>query len=69
MLPLPPFPGVVRDQFYDGRVKKEPAAIVMRLAPSWVRFGTFELFSARGDVDGLRKLADWTIRSAFLVSE
>ena len=56
--------GVVRDQFYDGNTRREPGAVVLRLAPTWVRFGSFELLAARGDASGLRKLADWTIRSA-----
>jgi uncharacterized protein YdiU (UPF0061 family) len=56
--------GVVRDQFYDGNTRREPGAVVLRLAPTWVRFGSFELLAARGDAAGLRKLADWTIRSS-----
>ena len=56
--------GVVRDQFYDGNTRREPGAVVLRLAPTGVRFGSFELLAARGDASGLRKLADWTIRSA-----
>ncbi|MFM7932002.1 MAG: protein adenylyltransferase SelO family protein, partial [Pirellula sp.] len=32
---------VVRDMFYDGRPRREPGAIVCRVAPSFVRFGNF----------------------------
>ena len=39
----------------------ETAAIVMRLAPSFVRFGSFEIFAARGNDDALRTLADFVI--------
>jgi len=53
---------VVRDMFYDGHPAPEPGAIVCRLAPSFIRFGSFELPSSRGDVDLLRQLADFTIR-------
>jgi uncharacterized protein YdiU (UPF0061 family) len=53
---------VVRDMFYDGHPAPEPGAIVCRLAPSFSRFGSFELPSSRGDVDLLRQLADFTIR-------
>jgi uncharacterized protein YdiU (UPF0061 family) len=33
--------------FYDGRPKLEPGAVVCRVAPSFVRFGNFEIFAAR----------------------
>ena len=49
---------VMRDMFYDGRPALEPGAIVCRVAPSFVRFGSFELPAARGDIDLLRALAD-----------
>ena len=56
---------VVRDMFYDGRPKEEPGAIVCRVAPSFLRFGSYEIFSARGDIDNLRHLVDYTIRTDF----
>src|SRR5579859_4535066 len=34
---------VVRDMFYDGNPRSEPGAIVCRVAPSFIRFGNFEL--------------------------
>jgi uncharacterized protein YdiU (UPF0061 family) len=39
----------------------ETAAIVVRLAPSFVRFGSFEIFAARGEHDAVRILADYVI--------
>ncbi len=39
----------------------ETAAVVTRLAPSFLRFGHFEHFAAQGDVDSLRALADHAI--------
>lgn len=39
----------------------ETAAIVVRLAPSFVRFGSFEIFAARGETDAVRRLADYVI--------
>ena len=39
----------------------EKAAILLRLAPSFVRFGSFEIFAARGDGDAIRTLADFVI--------
>lgn len=56
---------VIRDMFYDGNPKEEPGAIVCRVAPSFIRFGSFEIFSARGEQDVLKQLADFTIRSDF----
>ncbi|MDT8372140.1 MAG: YdiU family protein [Gammaproteobacteria bacterium] len=56
---------VWRDMFYDGRPQQEPGAIVCRVAPSFLRFGSYELFSARSDIDNLRKLVDFTITTEF----
>ncbi|MEZ4869039.1 MAG: YdiU family protein [Caldilineaceae bacterium] len=56
---------VMRDMFYDGHPKAEPGAIVCRVAPSFVRFGNFEIFTARGEMELLRQLADYTIRADF----
>ncbi len=39
----------------------ETAAVVTRVAPSFVRFGHFEHFAAAGDTDALRRLADFVI--------
>lgn len=39
----------------------ETAAIVVRLAPSFVRFGSFEIFASRSETDALRTLADFVI--------
>jgi uncharacterized protein YdiU (UPF0061 family) len=39
----------------------EHAAIVLRLAPSFVRFGSFEIFAARGNDAAVRELADFVI--------
>jgi serine/tyrosine/threonine adenylyltransferase len=56
---------VVRDMFYDGRPAPEPGAIVTRVAPSFVRFGNFEIFASRNDLDLLRRLADHVIAADF----
>ena len=56
---------VIRDMFYDGNPKAEPGAIVCRVAPSFTRFGNFQILTARGDVVLLKKLADYTIRTDF----
>ena len=56
---------VLRDMFYDGNARMEPGAIVCRVAPTFVRFGSFQIFAARNDIETLRKLVDHTIRSDF----
>lgn len=56
---------VVRDMFYDGHPQEEPGAIVCRVAPSFIRFGNFELPAARGDIALLRRLVDFTIARDF----
>jgi len=38
-----------------------PGAVLTRVATSHIRIGTFQFFAARGDVDGLRLLADHVI--------
>ena len=47
------------------RHKKEKAAIVLRLSPTWVRFGTFEYFYAAKKHDKLQQLADYVIDESF----
>ncbi len=40
---------VRRDMFYDGNVKWEKCAVVARMAPSFIRFGSFEIFLDASD--------------------
>ena len=56
---------VIRDMFYDGRARAEPGAIVCRVAPSFLRFGHFELPASRGDTALLRRLVDFVIDRDF----
>jgi uncharacterized protein YdiU (UPF0061 family) len=56
---------VVRDMFYDGNARPEPGAVVCRVAPSFLRFGNFELPSSRGDEALLSRLVDFTIARDF----
>jgi uncharacterized protein YdiU (UPF0061 family) len=56
---------VVRDVLYDGTPREELGAVVCRVAPSFTRFGTFQLPASRGDVDLLRQLVEHTIRVDF----
>lgn len=56
---------VPRDMFYTGDVRMEPGAVVCRVAPSFLRFGSFQLHSARQDEALLRTLVDDTITTHF----
>ena len=56
---------VVRDMFYDGHPVDEPGAVLCRVAPSFIRFGHFELPAARGDETLLRQLVDFTLSRDF----
>jgi serine/tyrosine/threonine adenylyltransferase len=38
-----------------------PGAVLTRVAASHIRVGTFQYFASRGDVEGVRTLADYTI--------
>lgn len=37
--------GVIRDQFYNGRIQLERAAVVLRLAPTWFRIGSLQILN------------------------
>jgi serine/tyrosine/threonine adenylyltransferase len=56
---------VIRDMFYDGNPQPEPGAVICRVAPSFIRFGNFELPASRGDHKLLETLVDFTIRRDF----
>ena len=56
---------VERDMFYDGNAAPEPGAIVCRVAPTFIRFGHFELPASRGETALLRQLVDFTITNYF----
>ena len=56
---------VLRDVMYDGNSAYEKGAIVCRVAESFIRFGSFEVFSSRNDVENLKKLTDYTIKYHF----
>jgi serine/tyrosine/threonine adenylyltransferase len=56
---------VVRDMLYDGNARPEPGAITTRIAKSFLRFGSYELPASRNDVELLRRLVDFTMRTHF----
>ena len=47
------------------RESVETGALVTRLAPSFIRFGSFEVFFYRGQHDEIRTLADFTLQHYF----
>ncbi|GAA4050565.1 YdiU family protein [Hymenobacter glaciei] len=53
---------VVRDMFYNGNAAPEPGAIVARVAPTFIRFGNFQIMAAHNELDNLRALANYVLR-------
>jgi serine/tyrosine/threonine adenylyltransferase len=45
---------VQRDLFYTGDIVDERATIVLRVAPTFLRFGSFEIFKGEDEVTGRR---------------
>ena len=56
---------VLRDVMYDGNLDYEKGAIVCRVAPSFLRFGNYEILAARQDDKTLKTLVDYTIKNHF----
>ncbi|WP_339893523.1 YdiU family protein [uncultured Algibacter sp.] len=56
---------VLRDVMYDGNSAYEKGAIVCRTAESFLRFGSYQIFSARQDEETLKTLVDYTIKHHF----
>jgi len=56
---------VLRDMMYDGNAAYEKGAIVSRVSPSFLRFGSYEILAARQDVETLKTLVDYTINHHF----
>ena len=50
---------------YDGNPAYEPGAVVCRVAQSFVRFGNFQILTARKDYELLRQLCDYTIQQDY----
>ncbi|XP_064188578.1 protein adenylyltransferase SelO-like isoform X1 [Anguilla rostrata] len=56
---------VWRDQFYNGNLRKERGAVVLRLAPSWFRIGSLEILAIAGELDVSQKLLNYIIEEHF----
>jgi uncharacterized protein YdiU (UPF0061 family) len=56
---------VMRDMFYDGNPQDEPGAVVCRVAPSFVRFGNFQIHVALGEEEPLKRLHGYVVRNYY----
>ena len=56
---------VVRDMLYDGNPAPEIGAVVCRVAPSFIRFGSFQIHTADGNHETLSQLLKHTITNHF----
>ena len=56
---------IQRDLLYDGHPAYEPGAVVCRVAPTFLRFGNYEILAARDDHATLRELVRFTIARHF----
>ena len=56
---------VVRDMFYDGHPREEPGAVVCRVAPSFLRFGNFQILAAHNEHESLRTLTGFALERLF----
>ncbi len=56
---------VMRDMLYDGHPALEPGAVVCRVAPTFVRFGHYQMLAARGEEALLRQFTDFIIVTEF----
>jgi len=56
---------VLRDVLYDGHPEYEKGAIVCRVSPTFLRFGSYEIHSSRKDYNTLKTLVDYTITHHF----
>ncbi|QSB25057.1 YdiU family protein [Flavobacterium sp. CLA17] len=56
---------VLRDILYNGNPAYEKGAIVCRVAPSFIRFGSFEMITSRNELKNLKQFVEYTIQHYF----
>ncbi|MCL4134547.1 UNVERIFIED_CONTAM: hypothetical protein GTU68_044507 [Idotea baltica] len=56
---------VLRDVMYNGNPAYEKGAIVSRVAPSFLRFGNYQILAANQDLETLKTLVNYTIKHFF----
>ena len=56
---------VMRDMLYNGNKQFEPGAIVCRVAPSFIRLGSFQIHAMMGDKETLEAIVKHTLKNHF----
>ncbi len=56
---------VLRDILYNGNPAYEKGAVVCRVAPSFIRFGSYEMLTARNELKNLKQFVEFTIKHYF----
>ena len=53
---------VLRDILYNGNPAYEKGAVVCRVAPSFIRFGSYEMLTGRNELKNLKQFVEFTIK-------
>lgn len=56
---------VMRDMLYNGNAALEPGAVVCRVAPSFTRFGHYQMLAARGETELLTQFLNYNVATDF----
>jgi uncharacterized protein YdiU (UPF0061 family) len=56
---------VLRDVMYNGNSAYEKGAVVCRVAPTFIRFGNFQILAAKQDIENLKILTNYTLKYYF----
>jgi len=56
---------VMRDKMYDGNGALEPCAVVCRVSPSFLRFGSLQLPASRGDEKLVKQIVEFSINNDY----
>jgi uncharacterized protein YdiU (UPF0061 family) len=62
-----PNDAVLRDEWYTGHATRKSAGVLVRVAPTFLRFGSFQLAAKRQGVAGVLELARFTLRKLALL--
>ncbi|VVC97835.1 unnamed protein product [Leptidea sinapis] len=54
-----------RDIHYNGHPRREKASILLRLSPSWFRYGSLEVLSKSDELPVLKQLVDFIIKEYY----
>ena len=55
----------MRDMLYNGNKQLEPGAVVCRVAPSFIRLGSFQIHAMMGDKETLEAIVEHTLKHHF----